>query len=154
MNPLERIKNWLSHLDPITRLDTIAIARCFHPVPELREGGTDVSDFMNYLNSEGISDKEIVSRSLTTIQLINYSLDGKDTESYWREAIDKNLDLRNYSQDDEKDLTPLLDDLLSRIPENKEKWMTVTNEWSNLQTDYLNFHKITEWYFERWNKNK
>jgi len=157
MNPLEKIKNWLLELEPETAVELLFIANQFHPVKEIRNGSSfeALNNLLPYLESKDLDFKEICARSMVVINLINYGLEGKGTDKYWQDAIDKNLDLRSYIRDEETDdnmkqgMNETIDKSLSGFPARKELWKKVCASWEELLSEELTNKQITEWYFSQ-----
>lgn len=155
MTPLDKIKNWLVELDTETANEILFQANHFHPVKEIRDGSSlnGLASTLKYLDSTNLEVKEVCARTLVTIQLVNYALEGKGTDGYWNEAVDKNLDMRSHIEKGEmnetqkKGMNETLDKALSAFPARKELWKKVCASWDNLLSEDLTNKEITEWYF-------
>ncbi len=155
MTPLDKIKNWLEQLDPEIARELLMFANHFHPVKEIRDSSSlnGLPAILPYLDSTGLEVKEICARTLVSIQLINYALEGRGTDKFWQDAIDKNLDLRSHIRDNEMNekqkagMNETLDKVLSGFPERKEAWKKICDRWDKLLSADLTNKQITDWYF-------
>ena len=149
MNPLNSILNWFDNQTQNVKVDFVALSAHFLPDNSIeRELDRDkqLELFRNFLIGDSLSPKEVVQRTLFLKALINFSLDGRETEEGWEksrvinEKVDKKINSEGHKSD-------MYEKFMVDFSERKDKWIAWANEWYQLiQTD-LSDSRIANWYF-------
>jgi len=146
--PLELIANWLLSLDSESMDHLISLAAHFHQDENIHiNTGTDLGRklFFDYLGDKTVANREIITRTLFTIKLIDFALSGKDTEEGWTDFFDRMLAMRSMALERAMDIS-LYDKKLNSFQDDKEKWLSIAHSWLILKSDSLNDKNIMNWY--------
>lgn len=147
-NLLDPIAEWLLSLDTDSMDHLISLAAHFHSDENIYiNTGTDLGSslFFEYLKGNTLAKREIVSRTLFTIKLIDFALSGKDTEEGWTEFFDRMLAMRSMALERAMDIS-LYDKKLNSFQDDKEKWLSIAHSWLLLKSDTLSDKNIMNWY--------
>jgi hypothetical protein len=149
MAPLDKIKNWFLNLSAEHQYEVAALTGHFHfdiRIDRAFGKGPKIQLFLEYLNTEGLEEIEIVKRTLFITKLIDFSFDGRDSEGGWTETLDRLLAIRTKLTEENKE-TDFIDKQLDAHQERKEIWLTICGSWEQLKNRFLTDKQIAEWYF-------
>ena len=149
MNPLEIILKWFDSQDQEIKYELVSLSSHFHFDREIEnqvKKEDQVKKFREYLIFKNLDKIESVQRTLFIIKLIDFAIEGRDSESGWTKTMDKNLELRSRMA--EKGVpTKIIDDFLATYNSRKDTWIELSAEWNEMVNNELSNENIADWYF-------
>lgn len=148
-NPLVLISDWLLGFSDSTQNELVGLCVHFHPDQSIEENFSPEEEtrlFKEYLKPEGLSGKEVVLRTLAITRLIEFAIDGRDTQDKWLDMMNTHLELRSKAKAEGRS-TMVHDNFLNRFQETKDTWIDLCNRWQLLRLRDLTDKKIGDWYF-------
>ncbi|MFL5762936.1 MAG: hypothetical protein ACJ77K_03270 [Bacteroidia bacterium] len=153
MNPLERIRRWYTALPEDIQNEIATLAGHLHPNIDIAyETGMEnkVKMFKDYMDSLGLSGREVTKRTLWLTRLLSFSFSGRATEQDWANTMDLHLDMLSSFRDEGNDeMVEFSQSLLQNIPKLKETWVKICDDWHSLNATYLTDKQVTEWYLDQ-----
>jgi hypothetical protein len=155
MNPLEHIYEWYNKVDDPMKADFTFLTAMFHPDPSMHhqfEESELIKSFNAYLDSSTLQKNEIMQRALYLKGVIEFALDGRDTEEGWEQSRKLNEAVSNKWEEEKGEKSGVYENFMKNYPERKEKWIEWANEWKALTKSRLSYRSLAEWYFIESNK--
>ena len=147
-SPLAIIHDWLLNLPLEIREELIDLGGHFHEDDSIYKAprATQSTLFLEYLTPTNLVDRETVRRTFHVKALIDFALDGRDTEEGWLETFDRHLGMRQIAIE-KNESTEIHDKFLNEYENRKNRWLQVGNEWHALTLSQISNRSIADWYF-------
>lgn len=148
-NPLDEIEFWFTNLPANTQQLLSSMASHFHIEEEIYLSASDekLNNFLRYLDSAELSDREICARSLFVIKLIDFSLTGKRTVDDWDLVLSRLIAMKNCCQE-LGESTELEERSIANWENDKNQWLMIVESWEKLLASELSNENMMDWYFE------
>lgn len=147
--PLDKIREWYISMPHDTQIELSALSFLLHYDNGIKEEYDDEKrneKFILFMTPTGLDGFEVISRTLFMMNLLDFSLFGRDTEEGWDETLDRNLDTRNSFT--EKGMSPdFIDKMLSTWQDRKYHWIGISNVWKETKEKYLNGKELNRYFF-------
>ncbi len=148
-NPLLIINEWFDGMAESTQEELVSLAAHFHPEEEIEFLGSrqeKVKYFLKWINPTGLSNKQVLLRSLAATRLIEFVLESRGTEASWTETMDLHLACRSRAVE-QGHSTDVHDSFLDNFQERKSVWLETNNSWEVLRSTTISDRKLADWYF-------
>jgi hypothetical protein len=148
-NPLDEIEFWFTNLPADTQQRLSSMANHFHIEEEIYLSASDekLNNFLCYLDSAELSDREICARSLFVIKLIDFSLTGKRTVDDWDLVLSRLIAMKNRCQE-LGESTEREERSIANWENDKNQWLMIVESWEKLLASELSNENMMDWYFE------
>lgn len=149
MNPLAKIEKWFCSQTEEIQLEIADLAGHFQSdnISSAKSNKDKrIKEFLDYIDSSELEDKEIVKRTLWITRLLTFAFSGRDTQQSWTDALDHYLSFRSKLKHENRP-TEAADKILRNFPERKEQWLAICTSWEKLNSRQLTDKQISDWYF-------
>ncbi len=148
-NPLDQIEFWFTSLPLQTQESIAKFALLFHVDDTYFNCKEDqrIATFLGWLDSSDLNDKQIVSRTILAIKLIDFSFTGHRTEEDWQTILNRLITMRNLNKESGEPTGPD-DAAIAQWRDNKDQALGIIGSWERFLAEELSDKQIMEWYFE------
>ena len=147
---MQIILDWFNSLPEKIQEEIAGLAGHFHldeTIDKVRRDRKLKNDkFKEFLSSEGLSEMEVVRRTLYITRLLSFVFSNRSTQQDWTEHLDLVLDMRTIATE-KGSSTSVEDGLLDTFEERKKFWLTLTDEWEKMNQNQISNKQIADWYF-------
>jgi len=151
MNPLNVISEWFDQQDDNIKYDFVGMAAHFlldNSIELEFDKNERIKKFKNYLLDNNLTEKETMQRTMFLKSLINFTIDGRNTEEGWEKSRGMNEEIDKKLKSEGKDFGAY-ENFMKDYQERKEKWIIWAKEWETLLNGKLTDRSIADWYFAK-----
>lgn len=151
MTPIETISKWFDAQDKKIKVDFVGLASHFHLDEKIEKelgNDTQIELFREYLNNDKLTPKEEIQRTLFLKSLINFTINGRDTDEGWEKSRKLNETIDNKLKSEGRSFGAF-ENFMKDYEERKAKWVDWSNKWKDLLSSDLSDKVIGDWYFSK-----